>query len=181
VARAALEVGAAVINDVSGFRLDPAMAGVASAAGAGVVLMHSRGTLPEISSDAHTDYAGDVQAAVLAELGATVEAATAAGVGAGHIAVDPGFGFGKTAGQSLALLDGLAGLRSLGRPILVGPSRKRFLGVATGREVAGRDVATAAACVMAYERGARLFRVHDVAVVRDALALAHATREDALA
>lgn len=177
VARAALEAGAAIINDVAGFRLDPAMAGVTSAAGAAVVLMHSRGTLAEISSDRHADYGGDVRATVLAELGATVEAATAAGVPAGRIAVDPGLGFGKTADQSLSLLDGLSGLRMLGCPILVGPSRKRFLGAATGRDVAERDVATAAACVMAYERGARLFRVHDVAVTRDALALAHAVRE----
>jgi dihydropteroate synthase len=177
VARAALEAGAAVVNDVSAFRLDGAMAGVVAAAGAGAVLMHSRGTLPEISSDAHTDYAGDVRAGVLAEVGAAVEAATKSGVTADRIVIDPGFGFAKTAEQSLALLDGLAAFRSLGRPILVGPSRKRFLGAATGRDVAGRDVATAAACVMAYERGARLFRVHDVAVVRDALGLAHAARE----
>jgi dihydropteroate synthase len=177
VARAALQAGAAIINDVSGFRLDPAMAGVTSAAGAGVVLMHSRGTLAEISSDRHAEYGGDVRATVLAELGATVEAATAAGVPASRIAVDPGLGFGKTPDQSLSLLDGLSGFRMLGCPILVGPSRKRFLGAATGREVAERDVATAAACVMAYERGARLFRVHDVAVTRDALALAHAARE----
>jgi len=95
----------------------------------------------------------------------------------GRIVVDPGFGFGKTAEQSLSLLDGLSGFQMLGCPILVGPSRKRFLGVVTGRDVAARDVATAAACVMAYERGARLFRVHDVAVARDALALAHAARE----
>lgn len=177
VARAALEAGGAIVNDVSGFRLDGAMAGVVVAAGAGAILMHSRGALSEISSDTHTDYAGDVRAGVLAELGATVEAAIKSGVAADRIVIDPGFGFGKTAEQSLALLDGLAAFRSLGRPVLVGPSRKRFLAAATGRDVAGRDVATAAACVMAYERGARLFRVHDVAVVRDALALAHATRE----
>jgi len=177
VARAALQAGAAIVNDVSGFRLDRGMAGVVAAAGAGVVLMHSRGTLADISSDVHADYGDDVRTTVLAELGATVEAATAAGVATGRIVVDPGFGFGKTAEQSLSLLDGLSGFQMLGCPILVGPSRKRFLGVATGRDLAARDVATAAACVMAYERGARLFRVHDVAVARDALALAHSARE----
>ncbi|MFI5209900.1 MAG: dihydropteroate synthase [Gemmatimonadales bacterium] len=177
VARAALEAGAAIVNDVSGFRLDPSMAGVVATAGSGVVLMHSRGPLSEISSEVHADYAGDVTAAVVTELGAAVERATRAGVAAQRIVVDPGFGFGKTAAQSLVLLDGLAALRSLGRPVLVGPSRKRFLGEATGRDVAERDVATAAACVVAYERGARLFRVHAVAVARDALAVAHATRE----
>ncbi len=153
------------------------MAGVVAAAGAGVILMHSRGPLSEISSDVHADYAGDVTAAVVAELGAALEHATKGGVAAERIAIDPGLGFAKTADQSLALLDGLAALRPLGRPVLVGPSRKRFLGAATGRGVAERDVATAAACVVAYERGARLFRVHDVAVARDALAVAHATRE----
>ena len=177
VARAALEAGAAIVNDVSGFRLDPAMAGVVAVAGAGVILMHSRGPLAEISSDLHADYGGDVTAAVMAELGAAVERGTRGGVAPERIVVDPGLGFGKTAEQSLTLLDGLAALRSLGRPVLVGPSRKRFLGAATGRDVAERDVATAAACVVAYERGARLFRVHDVAVVRDAVAVAHATRE----
>jgi len=177
VARAALEAGAAIVNDVSGFRLDAAMAGVVAAAGAGVVLMHSRGPLSEISSDVHADYAGDVTAAVMAELGGAIERATNAGVAPASVAVDPGLGFGKTADQSLALLDGLTALCSLGHPVLVGPSRKRFLGAATGRGVAERDVATAAACVVAYERGARLFRVHDVAVARDALAVAHAARE----
>jgi dihydropteroate synthase len=90
------------------------------------------------------------------------------------VAVDPGLGFSKTAEQNLFLTDQLEALLCLGRPVLVGPSRKRFLGAATGRDVGDRDAATAAACALAFERGARIFRVHDVAASRDALAVAHA-------
>jgi dihydropteroate synthase len=176
VARAALEAGAAIINDVSGFRLDPAMAGVAAAAGAGVVLMHSRGTVSTMALLDQATYEPDVVTAVTVELRERLAAAAAGGVGLDHIVLDPGFGFAKTAEQNLLLCDRLASLLALGRPLLVGPSRKRFLGSVTGREIAERDVATAAACVMAYERGARLFRVHNVAATRDALAVAAAVR-----
>ena len=124
----------------------------------------------------HAEYSPDVVVGVRDELKGAVDHALTAGIGADHIVVDPGFGFAKTAEQNLLLLDQLAALRVLARPLLVGPSRKRFLGSATGREVGERDAATAAACVLAYERGARLFRVHDVAPVRDALAVAHAVR-----
>ena len=176
VARAALEAGAAIINDVSGFRLDPAMAQVAAAAGAGVILMHSRGTVSTMALLDQATYEPDVVTAVKAELRERLEAAMAAGVALDHIVLDPGFGFAKTAEQNLLLCDRLGSLLALGRPLLVGPSRKRFLGSVTGREIPERDVATAAACVMAYERGARLFRVHNVAVTRDALAVAVAVR-----
>ncbi|HET7023725.1 MAG TPA: dihydropteroate synthase [Gemmatimonadales bacterium] len=172
VAAAALGAGAWVVNDVSALRLDPAMGPVVAAAGAGVVLMHSRGTFTELASLDHVEYRGGVAAGVVGELGLAVERATAAGIAAERIVVDPGFGFGKTGPQNLELLDGLAALAVLGRPVLVGPSRKRFLGHATGRDVADRDRATAAACLLAWERGARLFRVHDPAAVRDALELA---------
>jgi dihydropteroate synthase len=174
VARAALDAGASIVNDVAAFRLDPETARVAAAHGAGVVLMHSRGTITEIASYAHARYPGGVAAEVGAELAAAIERATAAGIALEAIAVDPGLGFGKTVPQNLALLDGLGALHPLGRPILVGPSRKRFLGEVTGRDVTARDTATAAACALAYERGARLFRVHDVALARDALRLAAA-------
>jgi dihydropteroate synthase len=174
VARAALERGAAIVNDVSGFRLDPAMAGVAAAAGAGVILMHSRGGLLELASYEHADYGGDVVGGVLAELGASLSAATAAGIGAEAIVLDPGLGFSKTVEQSVEVFDQLSALQALGRPLLVGPSRKRFLGAVTGLPPEERDRATAAACALAWERGARLFRVHAVAAAREALALAHA-------
>ena len=174
VARAALERGAAIVNDVSAFRLDPAMAGVAAASGAGVILMHSRGGLLEIASYEHADYAGDVVGGVLAELGESLSAATAAGIEADAIVLDPGLGFSKTVEQNVELFDQLPALQALGRPLLVGPSRKRFLGAVTSLPVEERDRATAAACALAWERGARLFRVHAVAAAREALALAHA-------
>lgn len=177
VARAALDAGAAVVNDVSAFRLDPAMAGVAAAAGAGVILMHSRGGLLEIASYTYADYGADVVGGVLGELRTALAAATAAGIAAEAIVLDPGLGFSKTAEQSVELFDQLAALHALGRPILVGPSRKRFLGAVTGLPVEERDRATAAACALAWERGARLFRVHAVAAAREALALAHALDE----
>jgi dihydropteroate synthase len=88
--------------------------------------------------------------------------------------IDPGFGFSKTVEQNIELLDQLAALQALGRPILVGPSRKRFLGSVTGLPVEDRDRVTATACALAYDRGARLFRVHAVAAAREALALAGA-------
>ncbi len=174
VARAALDVGAAIVNDVTGLRHDPGLGRVAAAAGAGLVLMHSRGTALELASLEHAEYQGDVVRGVLAELRVALGRAAQAGVADDCVAVDPGLGFSKTAEQNLFLTDQLEALLALGRPVLVGPSRKRFLGAATGREVAERDAATAAACALAWERGARIFRVHDVAASRDALAVAHA-------
>jgi dihydropteroate synthase len=174
VARAALDAGAAIVNDVSAFRLDPAMADVAAASGAGVILMHSRGDLLEIASYTHADYSGDVVGAVIAELRESLSAATTAGIETEAIVIDPGLGFSKTPEQNVELFDQLAALQALGRPVLVGPSRKRFLGAVTGLPVEQRDRASAAACALAWERGARLFRVHAVSAAREALALAHA-------
>jgi dihydropteroate synthase len=122
----------------------------------------------------HAEYGGDLVGAVVAELRAAMDGAVGAGVEPDRIVVDPGLGFAKTPEQSLALLDQVGALRALGRPILVGPSRKRFLGVAADRTVDDRDRATAAACALAWGRGARLFRVHEPAAVRDALAVAAA-------
>jgi dihydropteroate synthase len=96
-------------------------------------------------------------------------------VAASRIVVDPGFGFAKTPEQNFRLLDELATVVGLGYPVAVGPSRKRFLGAATGRPVEDRDRATAVACALAWERGARLFRVHDAALAREALRVAGAT------
>jgi dihydropteroate synthase len=173
VARAVLDAGAAAINDVSALRLDPAMGATVAAARAGLVLMHSRGSLLEIASYAHASYT-DVLGEVVAELRTAITAAGAAGVPSQAIAVDPGFGFSKTVEQNILLLDQLEALHALGRPVLVGPSRKRFLGAVTGQPVEARDRATAAACALAWERGARIFRVHDVAAARDALTFASA-------
>jgi len=181
VARAALDAGAAVINDVSGLRFDAGLAAVAGDAQAGVILMHMRGT-PDTMDDL-AKY-GHVAAEVAAELGGMAEGGERAergerggraGIARERIVVDPGFGFAKTATQNLRLLDELATIVALGYPVAVGLSRKRFLGAATGRPVEDRDRATAVACALAWERGARLFRVHDVALTREALALASAT------
>jgi dihydropteroate synthase len=177
VARAALDAGAAIVNDVSALRLDPGMARTVAAGKAGVILMHSRGTILEIASYTHADYAGDVVGAVLSELRQALASAAEAGIGQEAIVVDPGFGFSKTVEQNMALLDQLAALQALARPILVGPSRKRFLGTAANLPVEDRDRATAAACALAYERGARLFRVHAVRAVRETLSLAQAVGE----
>jgi dihydropteroate synthase len=111
---------------------------------------------------------------VVGELDAARQRATGAGIAAEQVVLDPGFGFGKAAEQNWRLLDALDAVVSLGAPVLVGVSRKRFLGDATGRPVEERDAATAAACALAWDRGARLFRVHEPAAVRDALAVARA-------
>ena len=174
VARAALAAGAAVVNDVAGLRLDGAMGDVVARAGAGLVLMHSRGTNLELASYAHVEYGDDLVGTVIAELRAGMRRATEAGIAPAAVAVDPGLGFGKTPAQSLALLDALDAFQCLDRPLYVGPSRKRFLGDATGLPAEARDTASAAACALAWERGARVFRVHNVRRAREALAVAHA-------
>lgn len=176
VARAALDEGVAIVNDVSGGRVEPELLGVVAAARAGLVLMHSRGLATDLAEYGHADYGGDTVGTVLRELEQGLGAATKAGIAADHIVLDPGLGFAKTPRQTLELLDELAALRALGRPLLVGPSRKRFLGEVTGLPAAGRDGVTAVACALAYERGARLFRVHDAASARAALQLAAALR-----
>ena len=173
VAAAALAAGAVIVNDVSGLAFDPAMGETVARSQAALVLMHMRGT-PD-TMDALATYR-HVAAEVAAELGAAAERAEAAGVARERIALDPGFGFAKTPEHNFRLLDELATIVALGYPVVVGPSRKRFLGAATGRPVEDRDRATATACALAWERGARLFRVHDVALAREALSVALATR-----
>jgi len=174
-ARRALEAGAWIVNDVTGLRRDPALADVCAAAGAALIVMHSRGDLADLATYAHATY-GALMSEIAEELAGMVRTAEARGVAPAAIAVDPGFGFAKRPEHNLQVLDRLAALRALGRPIVVGPSRKRFLGVVTGRDAGQRDAATAAACVLAYERGAHVFRVHAVAPTRDALRVAHAAR-----
>jgi dihydropteroate synthase len=175
VAAAALDEGAHVVNDVSGFRLDPRMGEICAGAGAGVVLMHSRGTVSEMGTYAHASYGADVVGEVVAELGDRVDAALASGVAAQAIAVDPGIGFGKRSEHSLRVLAELPRVAALGRPVLVGVSRKRFIGELTGvSEAAERVHGTTGASVVALTRGARLFRVHDVRAARHALDVAWA-------
>jgi dihydropteroate synthase len=172
VARPALAAGALVVNDVSGLSFDPELAAVAAAAGAGVIIMHMRGTPDTMDSLAVYRH---VAAEVAGELAQAAARAETAGVARSRIVVDPGFGFAKTPEQNFRLLDELATVVAVGYPVMVGPSRKRFLGAATGRPVEDRDRATAVACALAWERGARLFRVHDAALAHEALRVASAT------
>jgi dihydropteroate synthase len=174
VARAALEAGACAVNDVSGLRCDPELAGVAAGHGAALVLGHLRGT-PEAMQ--HAARFVDVVAEVGDELAASVAAARAAGVGDERLAVDPGLGFGKDLRETLELLANVGRLRErLGLPILVGPSRKSFLGALTGDPVEARDAATAAACAVAAFLGADAVRVHDAAGAARAVAVGRALR-----
>ncbi len=176
VAEAALDAGAAIVNDVSGLRLDPRMAAMCASRGPGLIVMHSRGGVSDMASLGHAEYPTGVLVEVIAELAAALGRARLAGIQSERLVIDPGLGFGKTPEQNIELLRGVGALRVLGRPILVGPSRKRFLGTLTGRPVEERDPATASACALAWEAGARLFRVHEPAQTRDALAIASAIR-----
>jgi dihydropteroate synthase len=171
VARAAVAAGAEIVNDVSGLAHDPAMAATVAELGVGVVVMHMRGD--PATMDSLAAY-GDVVGEVTAELAARRDAALAAGVAAEALVLDPGLGFAKTTAHNLALLRRLERIAALGHPVLVGPSRKRFLGAITGGGVEDRDAATAAACVAARLNGASLFRVHDVVRAREALDVADA-------
>jgi dihydropteroate synthase len=179
VAREALAGGASIINDVSGFRLDRDMPRVCVGGGAGVVLMHSRGDVADMATFAHAVYGDDVVGEVTRELGASANCAAAAGVERDRIVVDPGIGFAKRGAHSLALLGHLARVVALGFPVLVGVSRKRFIGDITGVASPDQRVGgTVGANVAALERGAMLFRVHDVRLNREALDVAWAVMSE---
>jgi len=172
VAAAALDAGAGYVNDVTALRGDPEMAALVAERGVDVCLMHMLGTPRTMQAEAHYD---DVVEEVKAFLEDRIAAAVAAGIALERIDVDPGIGFAKTVDHNLELLGRLRELTALGRPLVLGTSRKSFLGQITGRETAERMPATLATIVMGYERGAEVFRVHDVAPARDALAVAAAT------
>jgi dihydropteroate synthase len=171
VAEAALDAGAAVVNDVTAFVSDPDLAELCAGRGCQVVLMHMRGTPRTMQDEPRYD---DVVEDVKAHLAERVEYAVAHGVEEERIWIDPGIGFGKTAQHNLELLRRLGELRELGRPILIGTSRKSFLGKLTGRDVSGRIGGTVASNVLALMARADAFRVHDVAEVGRALAAAEA-------
>src|SRR4051794_2455703 len=158
VASAALDAGASIVNDVSAFRHDPAMAGVVADAGAGCCLMHMLGDDPRTmqSDPRYVDVVSDVKAFLSERLAFAVSE----GVAEERVWLDPGIGFGKTIEHNLELLRRLDEIVALGRPVVVGASRKSFLGKLTGRPEQERDVATVATTVMAFERGASIFRVH---------------------
>lgn len=169
VAAAALEVGAEAINDVSAGR-DPAMFEVVAASGAGLILMHMQGEPRTMQQDPRY---GDVVSEVGEFLLARADAAKAAGVEAERICLDPGIGFGKNLEHNLTLLHHLPSLRALGYPLVVGVSRKAFLGRLTGVEdPTSRDLASSVAAALAVERGADIVRVHNVAASREALSVA---------
>ncbi|MFL5822043.1 MAG: dihydropteroate synthase [Solirubrobacteraceae bacterium] len=171
VAQAALGAGATLVNDVTALR-DPEMAAVVAEAGADLCLMHMPGDPRTMQIDPRYD---DVVADVKAFLADRLAVAVKAGVPEERIVLDPGIGFGKTAEHNLELLARLGELVELGCPVMVGTSRKSFLGRLTGREVGDRVAGTVASCVLAFERGASWFRVHDVAPVQDALLVTAAT------
>jgi len=172
VAAAALDAGAVYVNDVTAFRHDPALAGLVAERGADCCLMHMLGEPGTMQQDPRYD---DVVSEVKAFLHDRMAFAVAEGVPEERIQLDPGIGFGKTLEHNLELLARLGELTDLGRPLVLGTSRKTFLGRLTGRDVTERVPGTIATCVMALERGARVFRVHDVAAVADALKVAGAT------
>lgn len=173
VAADALRAGATIVNDVSAGRLDPHMADVCAGAGAGVVLMHSRGGVSDMATLTHAAYGGDAMGEVIDELLPRAQAAEAAGVRREAIVLDPGIGFSKRSEHSIAVLSELPRLTEVGYPVLIGVSRKRFIGELTGiRDAAQRVHGTTGANVMALAGGARIFRVHDVGAARQALDVA---------
>ena len=168
-AEAALGAGALIVNDVSGFRLDARMAPLCARERCGVVLMHSRGDVATMATYALADY-DDVVPAVVRELRASLDVALAAGIDAEAIALDPGLGFSKRSEHSLAVIAAVPQIVALGRPVLIGASRKRFIGDLTGvSEPSGRQYGTVGANVAGLLLGARIFRVHDVAPTRQAV------------
>lgn len=172
VASRAIIAGAEIVNDISGFSFDPEMAGIAAASGAGVVLMHTRGTPDKMQQD--TSY-NDLMAEITSSLSTSIELAREAGVSEGCIAIDPGIGFGKGAASNLEIIRRLDELSSFGLPILTGSSRKSFIGKVLGREQTGdRLFGTAAAVALSVAHGASILRVHDVRAMRDVADMAHA-------
>ncbi|HKG37800.1 MAG TPA: dihydropteroate synthase [Conexibacter sp.] len=175
VAEAAVAAGATYVNDVSAFRADPELAGLVADRGLDCCLSHMRGEPRSMQADpVYDDVVADVKAFLEERLGAAV----AAGIAEERIMLDPGIGFGKTLVHNLELLRRLDELVELGRPIVIGTSRKSFLGRLTGRETGDRLAGTIATNVLALERGATVFRVHDVGPVADALAVTAATVRD---
>jgi dihydropteroate synthase len=171
VAAAALDAGAEIVNDVSGLSRDPEM--VRAARGAALCLMHMRGTPQQMQSRA---VYSDLHAEVEQELTEALERARAGGIPEERIAVDPGLGFAKTGAHNLTLLRRLRELTQLGRPLVVGASRKSFIGTATGKAAPDRVIGSVAAAVLGASNGAAVLRVHDVAATREALAVADSVR-----
>ncbi|TLN02682.1 dihydropteroate synthase [bacterium] len=171
VAREALRAGAEIVNDVSGCTFDPAMCEVVASAGAGLVLMHTRGKPREMQLD--TGYRALVPE-IIDFLRDRIEYAESQGIPRERVVVDPGIGFGKSADGNLEILRHLRKFSVLGRPILIGTSRKSFIGTVLGRQVDERLFGTAATVALAVAGGASIVRVHDVRQMRDVALMAHA-------
>lgn len=171
VAQAALDVGAAMVNDVTALSGDPEIAGLCADRGARLVLMHMQGIPRTMQRDPTYD---DVVDDVRAFLERRMEVAVREGLPERRVWVDPGIGFGKTVDHNLELINRLSELRSLGRPIVIGTSRKSFIGKLTGRVATERLGGTIASNVLALRNGAEVLRVHDAAEVREAVKVAEA-------
>ena len=171
VAERALDAGAAAINDVTALRTDPGLAALAARTGAGLVLMHMRGTPRTMQRDTRYD---DVVSEVCAALHAARDVALDAGCAPGQVAVDPGIGFGKSVAGNLELLARLDEIASLGAPVWIGPSRKSFLGALLDAEPHERLTGSVTACLAAARQGAGVLRVHDVRATREALTIERA-------
>jgi len=171
VARAACAAGAEIVNDVSGLFFDAGMAQVVAQADAGLVVMHTRGRPDQMQAD--TRYR-DLVAEVKEYLSASLALARQAGIRSARIAIDPGLGFGKSVSGNLELIRRLSELCELGHPILVGPSRKSFIGKVLGSDTGERLFGTAAAVAVSVVNGAAIVRVHDVAAMRDVARMAGA-------
>lgn len=171
VAEAALDAGASIVNDVTAFQRDPEMAGLCAERGVGVVLMHMPGNPRTMQDDPRYD---DVVDDVKAFLAVRMEFAVGEGVAEERVWLDPGIGFGKTLEHNLELLRRLGELRELGRPLVIGTSRKSFIGKVDGSAVEDRIGGSIASSVLAAAEGADVLRVHDVAETSQALAVASA-------
>ena len=174
VAKECLEAGADIINDVSGLkRSGPDMAKVVKKFGAGLVLMHSRGTPETMQSLANYD---DVVTDVMNELSESVRIATDAGIERERIVVDPGLGFAKTPEQNLEILKKISVFQELGFPVLVGPSQKSFIGKVTGRGTEDRMFGTAACVAACVRAGVQILRVHEAGAMRDVILMTEAIK-----
>ncbi|MEW4489877.1 dihydropteroate synthase [Thalassoglobus sp. JC818] len=170
VAQVALDAGAKIINDVSGFEFDPQMVNVASQSECGIILMHMLGTPQTMQDDPVYD---DVVREVSEYLSSRIDAISHHGIDPERIVIDPGIGFGKTAEHNLELLTNIRRLHNTGRPVLIGHSRKRFLGKLIGRKLEERLAGTIGVSIALAQQSVELIRVHDVAAVKDALTAWH--------
>lgn len=174
VAREALQAGATIVNDISGLTFDPQMIDVCAASDCGMVCMHIQGTPQTMQADPRY---GDVVAELVGFFRESLRLLTARGIAAERIVIDPGIGFGKTAAHNLEILSHIAAFQSLGRPVLIGHSRKGFLKKILNRAVDERLYGTVGVAIAAAMQGADILRIHDVAAVRDSLLAWHAVAE----